>query len=154
MSSRIDWSAKMRQLLPRMADKVVQRAQTKLKTKKLDRFKISGVENPSPSTFRITITNDAPMAGAYEFGSGVHRQSGGGTYPIVAHDPIKKPLHFFWKREGRWFRGPKVNHPGVEAVPFMKPAVNETAQEFVNELGNITAEIIYKSIRDAWEITK
>jgi hypothetical protein len=32
-------------------------------------------------------------------------------------------LAFYWVREGRWFFGPRVHHPGTPAQPFMRPAI-------------------------------
>lgn len=46
----------------------------------------------------------------------------GGTrpHPIVAR--TGPALSFYWKREGRWFHGRRVNHPGTRPYPFMGPA--------------------------------
>lgn len=69
-------------------------------------------EYPEPNVGRVYVGTDhwAPT----EYGSRPHviraRKPGG-------------VLRFFWEREDRWFFGPKVNHPGTPAQPFMRPAI-------------------------------
>jgi len=67
----------------------------------------------------------------------------GGTrpHPIVARRAAN--LHFWWAREGRWFHGRKVNHPGTRPLPFMGPAHIKAEAALVarleTELGRIAA---------------
>lgn len=74
----------------------------------------------------------APEGAAYEFGSGIHSPESPGTYPIRPRK--KKALAFFWEKanpsipvlpDGRVVL-PGVEHPGVEARPYLIPALKET----------------------------
>lgn len=53
----------------------------------------------------------------------------------VAHEIHGDPeLRFFWIKEGKWFKGPKVNHPGNAAQPFMEAgfrAMDEIAESAI-----------------------
>jgi len=105
---------------------------------------------------------DAPMATAYEYGSGEHATRGSpGTYPIEPKDADL--LAFDWQpavvpwgspkffgailsgqesTEGKYFFH-YVDHPGVEARPFIKPAVEETLPKMKKRLiTTIKAEIL------------
>lgn len=64
----------------------------------------------------------APEARAYEYGSGIHSTKG----PKMKYsiDAINAPnLVFWWKNGNKWFVGPHVDHPGVAASPYLRPAV-------------------------------
>jgi hypothetical protein len=37
--------------------------------------------------------------------------------------PGRPMLRFYWKKRGRMFRGPMVNHPGNRAQPFFRPVM-------------------------------
>lgn len=65
-------------------------------------------------SFEATIDAKTSYAIFVEAGTQAHQ--------IAARDPHSKPLRFFWRRAGRWFRGPYVNHPGTQPHPFMGPA--------------------------------
>jgi hypothetical protein len=107
------------------------------------------------ATYSIDIKVDlkeAPAAGAYEWGSGIHATKGAASkYPIV---PINKTyLAFMWpKVEGdpSFRRLPdgrvlltSVQHPGVAPRPYLVPTINETKEEFKKILGQgFKAEIL------------
>lgn len=88
-----------------------------------------------------TSENAAPMAGAFEWGSGEHGEKGK-RYPIVARNPEEQPLHFFWVEQDRWFKGPIVRHPGVEARPYIKPSIEESKEKIRKILGKEFKAII------------
>lgn len=69
--------------------------------------------------------DDAPEARAYELGSGIHGEYGT-TYPIDAKNVSN--LVFFWEKRQKWFVGPHVDHPGVEARPYLFPAGRKQEQ--------------------------
>jgi len=110
---------------------------------------------------------DAPHAIAFEYGSGEHGE-GGSTYEIRPKDA--NYLAFDWQPEkvpwgrpkffgailksqegtkGRYFFN-WVDHPGVEARPYMNPAVDsekenqlfEIADAFVEALTGVVTEVI------------
>jgi hypothetical protein len=80
----------------------------------------------------------APEAAAFEYGSGIHNPDNPKTYKIAPKN--KNALAFFWDKvdesspTGKKFRGISkttgkaifnyVDHPGVEADPYLKPAIN------------------------------
>src|SRR5574342_171642 len=69
--------------------------------------------------------DDAPEARAYELGSGIHGEYGT-TYSIDAKNVPN--LVFFWEKKQKWFVGPHVDHPGVEARPYLFPAGRKQEQ--------------------------
>jgi hypothetical protein len=78
----------------------------------------------------ITIEVDAPEAGAYEFGSGIHRTKGTpSTYPIEAKNFPTLQFEGTNDFKGQIIRKRLVNHPGVEARPYIKPAMDELRPE-------------------------
>lgn len=96
--------------------------------------------------FSIDVEVDlekAPMARAFELGSGIHATRGGRTtYEIK---PTKaRALAFEWEPEyipwgspkfiglaGRKYLFRKVDHPGVMRRPFLIPAADETINQVV-----------------------
>ena len=87
-----------------------------------------------------TREDAAPMAGAFEWGSGLHGEKGA-TYPIPGMPWLAIP------RE-RWpkFAPPpdvdpvvlsKVDHPGVEAKPYLQPAIESTRAGFVTSIAKL-----------------
>ena len=80
------------------------------------------------------------MARAYEYGSGIHGENGM-TYPI---EPKNKPnLIFFWKREGKLFKGRHVDHPGVAPREYLQKSINSTLPKATEELAlNIRTNIV------------
>ena len=77
-----------------------------------------------------TKKNAAPMAGAFEWGSGIHGK-GGGKYIIKGNPLLAIPA-------SRWPNKkfdddpailPFVNHPGVAARPYIEPTIKENKDE-------------------------
>lgn len=100
-----------------------------------------------------TGENEAPMAGAFEWGSGLHSTKGEpAKYPI---DPIKgEYLAFEWENEPKIIqeRAPHlpdgrvllkhVDHPGVRPEPYMAPAIQEKNDEIARTIGDAFLEIL------------
>jgi hypothetical protein len=98
----------------------------------------------SETKYEIEIGNKHPAAAAYELGSGIHATVGNaGKYPIVPKN--KDFLAFLWPKvegdpsfrrlpDGRVLL-PSVEHPGVEAKPYLMPTFNENKVEFKRILG-------------------
>jgi hypothetical protein len=151
MPANSDTDVAMRKSLPVAASMWVEAAKKYAKTGRIkSSFSIGQVQNDGLGTFHIDITNDAPEAGAYEFGSGIHRTHGSpAKYPIVGKNRADKNLVFFWAKMGRMFVGHSVQHPGVAPVPFMKPALQEEKANMAKAIGQaFKTEVIYKSIRE------
>lgn len=91
------------------------------------------------------------MAKAYEYGSGIHGKSGR-KYEIV---PRRKPFLVFSSTEGglglqgAMIRTKKVMHPGVNARPYMKPAMDEAMKRAIPEL----KRSIKKNLTDSLRLT-
>ena len=100
-----------------------------------------GNPDVSKGEIEVFIGNDkAPYAKPFEFGSGEH--VGRGTYPIRPKDA--EALSFYWERIGAQTIVPKgggfkshwqgnlfiigkgqVDHPGIEAKPYIKPVADD-----------------------------
>ncbi len=109
---------------------------------------------------RIDVTIDidvAPMARAFEFGSGIHATRGEAMAYVIS--PKKKEaLAFIWPgRTANFPRGRKyigggsggkllfnyVEHPGVEQRPYIAPAIQRVLDDLDETISkNINAEII------------
>jgi hypothetical protein len=91
-------------------------------------------EESNGISIEITIDTSeeaAPMAAAYEWGSGIHSERGEKKlYPIKAKN-VSQPLHFFWENKGKWFKGVQLpyGHPGVAPRPYIQPSIESTADE-------------------------
>jgi len=143
---------KMLSVLTKMAGKIAADAMTNASTKTtsngknlpseiVDAIGVGKVKSSGNGRYSISVEVDlgiAPMAAAYEFGSG-ERGKEGQDYPIVAKDA--PALAFMWKYPsplGRKMKPmdefvyfPKPNavmHPGVEAVPYLTPAIKDNMQ--------------------------
>jgi len=96
-----------------------------------------------------TSEDAAPMAGAYEWGSGVHRTKGTpGLYPIEAKNAPE--LHFYWEERQKWFIGVRLpyGHPGVQAKPYIKPSLENTKDKIKQTLGKeFKAQILSQTPR-------
>lgn len=104
------------------------------------------------STSSVEIGNKHPAAAAYEFGSGIHATKGSaGKYPIVPKN--RQFLAFLWPKvdgDPSFRRLPDgrvllthVEHPGVEAKPYLMPTHEENKAEFRKILGRgFKAEIL------------
>lgn len=84
----------------------------------------------------IDIGTNVEYAAAQELGSGEHAEGGGKPYPIR---PVKKKaLAFFWpdapasvpvsEKTGKVVLA-EVTHPGVKPQPYLRPALEESADE-------------------------
>ena len=116
------------------------------------------VINLGNGSYSISITVDvdeetgAPMAPAYEYGSG-ERGPEGKPYPIVARNA--PALAFLWQYPSPLGRKlepydeevvfDKVMHPGVEARPFLQPAINANKVK----IRGLFAPLLKQAFRDA-----
>lgn len=158
MPPNSDMDIAMRKSLPVAASMWVEAAKKHAKTSRIkSSFSIGQVQNDGGGTFHIDITNSAPEAGAYEFGSGEHSTKGEKKrYPILPRKAggVLRIPRSRWKNyqpppdvDPVYLRG--VMHPGVEAVPFMKPALEEKKDEMAKVIGQaFKVEVIYKSIKE------
>lgn len=108
------------------------------------------VESNGVASVEIRVSH--PAAAAYEFGSGIHATKGAKQkYPINPKN--KKFLAFLWPKvdgDPSFRRLPDgrvllehVEHPGVEARPFLMPTHEENKAEFKRILGKgFKAEIL------------
>jgi hypothetical protein len=100
-----------------------------------DHIQHSQVTKVNENTYEIRVfvkISDAPDAGAWEYGSGLHRTKGSpAKYSIDAKNV--PDLVFFWQRENRWFVGPHVNHPGIAARPYLRPALKNNIERIKAE---------------------
>jgi len=98
-----------------------------------------------------TSEDAAPMAGAYEWGSGIHRTKGTPyLYPIVAKNAPNERLHFYWEERQKWFIGVRLpyGHPGVQAKPYIKPSLENTKDKIKQTLGKeFKAQILSQTPR-------
>jgi hypothetical protein len=132
---------------------------------------IGDAKQEGDGKYSITVSIDlsegaAPMARAFEFGSGLHAELGKkGTYEIK---PKKSGGHLSFEKskwpkydpnyfeEGKpgvapdWFHFTFVNHPGIVARPFMRPSVVATKPEIINILGNSFKASILINLKEVW----
>lgn len=99
----------------------------------------------------------APEARAFEFGSGIHakhatmspQQIGpGGKILIMGNPLLVFPGTHQW--EGQTIITPVVRHPGVEARPFLYPAVKENRAKIRQIFGTAVRRSIHDTIRKSW----
>jgi len=116
-----------------------------------------GTANISGETVSIEITIDlkkAPMATAYEWGSGIHStKEEKKTYPITHRTPGKKlriPAER-WpnksKNDDPAFL-PYVNHPGVAPRPYIKPTIVAEMPEIKRIVGQEVKASILIGIKE------
>ena len=67
-----------------------------------------------------------------EYGSKPHSITPNGPYP----------LKFFWEKKGRWVSTYKVDHPGTEAQPFLRPALNKHRSDLVENISDEIQKVI------------
>ena len=146
-----------------LAEKAKAKADSKNVPEVSKNMKVGKVETKGSGALGITISigmkkDETPAAAAYEFGSGLHGKEGK-KYPIV---PRKSGGFLVFPKE-RWpgyapppdapnvFFFSKVMHPGVEARPYMKPAIEENKEEMKRLIGEFfTIDVIHKAIHEAW----
>jgi len=119
-------------------DIVVKDAKTKTYKEIADNIETSDVKTVRKQN-GATITVSAyvelekvPYARAVEEGSGIHDPSKRDTYPIDAKKA--QTLVFWWEKRQKLFVGPHVDHPGVEAKPYLKLALKENKKRIMNLL--------------------
>lgn len=130
-------------------------------------IEVGKAESNGDGRYSISITVDldkAPMARAYEFGSGEHATIGEKKKYRIPAEGTKSGLAFFWDKvdenspTGRKFKGilpdgragfTFVEHPGVEAQPYLAPAIKENidniklgvVQSFMGAIIEVTPRI-------------
>lgn len=121
-------------------DIVVKDAKTKTYKEIADNIEISDVKTVRKQN-GATITVSAyvelekvPYARAVEEGSGIHDPSKRSTYPIDGKNRSDGNLIFFWEKRGVMFKGPHVDHPGVEAKPYLSLSLKENKKRIMNLL--------------------
>lgn len=79
------------------------------------------------------VTAAAPHAAAVEFGTWSYNEHDpkSGTYEIR---PVRAKALRFETAGGETVFAQKVDHPGVEAQPFMRPAIGEVTEQFTEAL--------------------
>lgn len=119
-------------------DIVVKDAKTKTYKEIADNIEISDVKTVRKQN-GATITVSAyvklekvPYARAVEEGSGIHDPSKRATYPIDARNA--PTLVFWWEKRQKLFVGPHVDHPGVEAKPYLSLSLRENKKRIMNLL--------------------
>lgn len=116
----------------RAVDKIVRSARSIAAQKRAGKssraIKLSTVResNKTVSVSIILDTAIAPEAPAYEWGSGLHDTKRGAHFIDI--NAVNVPNLIFegtneW--EGQLIRVPHVNHPGVKAKPYIKPALDK-----------------------------
>jgi hypothetical protein len=127
-----------------------------------DAISVGKVEASGHGRYSISINVDlekAPMAAAYEYGSG-ERGPKGQDYPIVAKNA--PALAFLWEYpsplgrkyivpEDEFVKFKRIMHPGVEAVPYLQPAIDDNTNIVANgvltalhkALQNTTVKVVY-----------
>ena len=114
-----------------------------------------GTVNVSADRGEISIIIDlkkAPMAAAFEWGSGIHSTKGAaGLYPIAAKNAPN--LSFWWERGNKWFIGQRLpyGHPGVAPNPYIKPALLESMPEIKKILGQEVKASILIGIKEMFK---
>lgn len=76
----------------------------------------------------------SPDALAWEFGSGLHSPKEPGKYVIAGRNRDDQMLIFFWEKMQKMFKGPFVNHPGIAARPYLRPAIHNSIQRMRQKL--------------------
>jgi len=118
------------------------------------------IEANRVSTRLLVDLDKAPMAMAFEYGSGIHSTIGErGTYEIVPKNfrflvfPVGNPPVGRWpKYSGDLDEGDKiylnlVNHPGVVANPFLQPAIADNAEKFLDEIAEAGLDAFVDNVK-------
>lgn len=132
-------------VLLRIANRIARSARQfarKTGSKRVPRsIKVGNVKS-TQNTASISImldTSIAPQAAAFEHGVEAH--------PIDAKN--YPDLVFMGTNQwaGQWIRVPHVNHPGIAARPFVKPAVKNNREKNLQEIQEAVGKNIRLSIR-------
>lgn len=138
----------------RAVDKIVRSARSIAAQKRAGKsskaIKLSAVRetNKVVSVNIILDTKIAPEAPAYEYGSGLH---GKNPHYIDINATNAPNLIFMGTNEweGQLIQVPHVNHPGVKARPYLKPAIQKhrpALKEAVREEVNKKLRIYIKAM--------
>ena len=133
-------------ILLKSAEKIANDARASAPTQRIKaNINVSAVENTSQGKqIRVYVPlEDAPEARAYELGSGIHGAEHA-TYPIEAKNVPN--LVFFWEKADRYFVGPRVDHPGVAARPYLFPAVAKNKNTILGLLSRGLGALIRTSV--------
>lgn len=87
----------------------------------------------------ILDTDIAPQAAAFEHGADAH--------PINAKNYPNLVFIGTNEFEGKWIRTPHVNHPGMAARPFVKPAKEKNREKNLQEIRDAVGKNLRLSIR-------
>ena len=103
--------------------------------------------------YSIVVSIDlgkAPMAAAFEFGSGLQDIRSPSLYPIAAKNAPE--LKFFWKERGKWFKGTHLpfGHPGIHSRPYIRTSLQEVRAETIKILGDKFKVGILYGVREIW----
>lgn len=127
------------QILHSMGDEIADRAKTKV-PKKTGELAASIAVYKGP--MYVNVKAEAPHAAFVEFGTWSHSTINprSGTYTIRP----KKPggVLRFTAKDGTVVYTRKVEHPGIEPQPYMKPAVDEVLEEYGEQVGNAGVVLI------------
>ena len=141
---RIAFDARMIKALTTQASRVAEQAKENASWSKSIPNAIGvGKAEKTSNGFKVDVTvdlNKAPHAAAFEYGSGVHGEKGE-TYTIPGMPWLAIP------RE-RWpkFAPPpdvdpvvlrSVQHPGVDAKPYLQPAIDQNRNRIREALGKV-----------------
>lgn len=144
------FDAQLNAILLKWADATANDARAAAPTKRIAaNVRVTPVTD-TPEGKQITVyvsakPDAAPEAPAYEFGSGLHDPEGPHTIDIDARNVPN--LHFYWQKQKRWFLGPHVNHPGVEARPYLFPAGRKNFQAALTALKGTVKAVLVEATR-------
>jgi HK97 gp10 family phage protein len=79
------------------------------------------------------VGTNVEYAQAVEYGTRPHKIRPHGKYPLV------------WKKDGEKRAAWSVNHPGTKAQPFMRPAVDEGAEDILRIYKKYLAQTLQKA---------
>lgn len=149
----VNIDAKLIAIMTQQVSKIAELAKNNVRSNGIpaniaDAISITKVEKTG-NQYKISIlvdTKKSPSAAAYEYGSGIHRTKGSpGLYPISAKNVPN--LVFYWDKKGGWFVGPSLphGHPGVQARPYLQPAVDQNIKTFRAELAKAFKDAVLSS---------
>ena len=154
-------------VLTEEANKIANDARSGAKTERIrNNISVGVAETDGSGHYRIDIvvdTKKAPEAAAYEYGSGLHRKDNPSTYVIKPKEDSGAPfLAFEWPDHdpdypiGRKYIGYSnrgkflfnyVDHPGVAAQPYLRPAMERNRPSIKAKFINIFKRGILDSIK-------
>ncbi len=126
------------------ASKIAEKAKTNANWSKSipDAIEVGKAQKTSTG-YEVDVTidlNKAPEAAAFEYGSGEHGEEGK-TYTIPGMPFLAIPRERWPKFEPPPDVDPvvlgSVEHPGVEARPYLQPAIESTRAGFVSSIAKI-----------------